>query len=160
MSRFNVGDKVFLSPTSDWVNDGSNEADSTNPLNVEGAITHVFYGSYRIKWSNEQINSCYTDDDLIPSVAKQPEQECPHAIIEELYAQIENLEELVSEQAARIRVLEADYVQEQAACYLRLNNLLQKHESFQESNKCRSDELADTIEVLQDAYDRLPNRFR
>lgn len=107
MSKFSIGDKVMLSPDSMWVNGYSRNVESANPLNIEGAITYVFDDTYKIKWGNGRINSCYTDDDLIPTVAKQPEQECPHAVIEELSAQVENLEQLVSEQAARIRQVDA-----------------------------------------------------
>ena len=107
MSKFNAGDKVYLLPSSRWVSDESLDDRSANPLNVEGVITHVFEDSYKIKWGNGQINSCYEDCDLILAENKQPEQDCPYSIIEELSAQVENLEELVAEQAARIRELEA-----------------------------------------------------
>lgn len=39
--------------------------------------------------------------------ANQTKQECPYSIIEELEAKIDNLEELISEQAAHIRELES-----------------------------------------------------
>ena len=107
MSKFNVGDKVSLLSTSQWVNQSPLEFDSSNPLNVEGFIDEVNGYEYSIMWGNGQHNYCYTDDDLILAEDKQPEQDCPYNIIEELSAQVENLEELVAEQAARIRELEA-----------------------------------------------------
>ena len=106
MSKFNVGDKVYLLPSSGWVSDESVSARSANPLNVEGFIDEVDGYGYGIKWGNGRHNSCYTDDDLILAEDKQPEQDCPYSIIEELSAQVENLEELINQQAARIRELE------------------------------------------------------
>ena len=108
MNKFKVGDKVYLLPSSGWVNQSSLKFDSTNPLKVEGFIDDVdVNGLYVIVWGNGQHNSCYKDDDLILAEDKQPEQDCPYSIIEELSAQVDNLEQLVAEQAARIRELEA-----------------------------------------------------
>lgn len=107
MSKFKIGDKVFLSPSSRWVDDGSSDAYSVNPLKIEGVIDEVDGYEYGIMWSNGRHNSCYVDEDLLPSVVSQPTQECPYCIIEELECKIESLEELISEQAARIRELEA-----------------------------------------------------
>ena len=93
MSKFNVGDKVYLLPSSGWVNQSSLEFESSNPLNVEGFIDEVNGYEYSIMWGNGQHNYCYTDDDLILAEDKQPEQDCPYSIIEELSAQVENLED-------------------------------------------------------------------
>lgn len=153
MSKFKIGDKVFLSPDSQWVARNSLDVSSANPLNMEGVIDEVDGSEYGIMWGNGRHNSCYEDCDLISAVVRQPIQECPYSVIEELECKIESLEQLVSEQAARIRELEAEYVQEQAKCYIRLNTLLTSHRSFQESNECRSNELANTVKLLQYVYD-------
>ena len=113
MSKFKIGDKVFLSPSSQWVDDASSDAYSANPLNIEGVIDEVDGYEYGIMWSNGQHNSCYADDDLIPAVVSQPTQECPYSIIEELECKIDSLEELISEQTREIEALTA------AICWLR-----------------------------------------
>ena len=97
MSKFKIGDKVILSPDSQWVSRDSTEAGSTNPLNVEGVIYKNYSGEeYEVKWSNSTHNYCYTDDDLILVVkhlTQQTQYECPYAVIEELQCHVETLEE-------------------------------------------------------------------
>lgn len=110
MSKFKIGDKVFLSPDSQWVTRDSLGGSSGNPLNTEGVIDEVDGSEYGIMWGNGRHNSCYEDYDLIPAVVSQPTQECPYCIIEELECKIDSLEDLVSEQAARIRELEGLYL--------------------------------------------------
>lgn len=97
----------------------------------------------------------YRQLDLIANQVfkQQPEQDCPYCIIEELEAKIDSYEELISEQASQIRELQSDSQAQQAECYRRLNDLLTSHRSFCESTECRSNELADTIKLLQLCYD-------
>lgn len=101
MNKFKIGDKVMLSPDSQWVNGYSFATDSANPLNIEGVIDQYEDGEYGVMWGNGRHNGCYEDVDLL--LAQQTTPECPYAVIEELSAHVENLEELVSEQAERIR---------------------------------------------------------
>ena len=96
MYKFKIGDEVMLSHESRWVEEDSNESDSSNPLNMKGVITSVNdYGviEYDITWSNDSSNGCYKDEDLIPAPKQQTQYECPYAVIEELEAHVETLEE-------------------------------------------------------------------
>lgn len=163
MSKFKVGDKI-IRVADEYPQYGMYIGKVYTVKEVEDGFQESI--------SVEEIPDKYWLEDYFElhyELIEQSTQECPYDTIDELEAQVENLEELVSDQAHQINQLtEAlDYFKNeysrqynQAQCYFRLHDLLQKHESFQKSGKCRSDELADTIEVLQDAYDRLPNRFR
>lgn len=97
MSKFNVGDKVMLSPDSRWVEGGSKEPDSYNPLNMEGVIIDEDVNSERhkwgVRWSNDRTNT-YSTNDLLPITGVSVRVETNlHDIIEEQEAHIENLEE-------------------------------------------------------------------
>ena len=68
MSKFKIGDKVMLSPNSEWVEGDSNDAYSCNPLRTQGTITHQDFYSVRHKWEVEWCNgtvNTYGDTDLI-----------------------------------------------------------------------------------------------
>lgn len=69
MSKFKVGDRVMLSPSSVWVNDGSDRPCSANPLNAVGVIVGVDFSddTYNVDWDNGQYNTCYTDNCLLPA---------------------------------------------------------------------------------------------
>lgn len=96
MSKFKVGDEVMLSPESGWVTPYSTQYECPNPLNVVGVISEVdFCGRYEysINWGNGLSNCAYGDDDLIPVSKQQTQYECPYAVIEELEAHVETLEQ-------------------------------------------------------------------
>lgn len=144
MSEFDVGDKVVCV-------DSRGRDVYITVGNVYTVININLYDELLTVQDNTGNNQEFFMDRF--KLAEQPEQDCPYSIIEELSAQVENLEELVSEQAARIRELQYDSQAQQAECYRRLNDLLTSHRSFQKSTECRSNELTDTIKLLQLCYD-------
>ena len=129
MSKFNVGDKIV-------------------PVYLKNTKFEVY--TFKGYMQNDQYlcleeHPLYCFDAGWFKLVEQPEQDCPYSIIEELSAQVDNLEQLVIEQAAQIRELQSVSQAQQAECYLRLNRLLTSHRSFQESTECRSNELAASI---------------
>lgn len=61
--RFSVGDEVYLSPDSHWLEDNPGD---WNPLDVRGVIRELYpRDEYGVSWDNGMSNS-YDDDDLIP----------------------------------------------------------------------------------------------
>ena len=66
MSKFTISQKVMLSPNSKWVNSGSQESYSINPLNVSGVVVGYDGRTYDVQWSNGKWNGAYTDDCLLP----------------------------------------------------------------------------------------------
>lgn len=93
MSKFKVGDKVMLSPESMFVNATSNYADSYNPLNIIGTVADFVTSAVcNVEWCNGNSNY-YRDEDLIPIPDAQPKYECLYAVIEELQAHVETLED-------------------------------------------------------------------
>lgn len=60
MSKFKKGDRVYLAPTSGWV-DGTIH----NPIDTLGVVLDYVYGLYRVRWGVSITNGKYSDDDLI-----------------------------------------------------------------------------------------------
>jgi hypothetical protein len=86
--KFQVGDKVFLSSDSEW-----NDVYGSNPIHIEGVVDFIDESenlSVHVKWSNGASNA-YRHNDLFSIIKEDTPSE-----LEEAYARIDSLEELVS----------------------------------------------------------------
>jgi len=62
-----IGTRVLLNPTSQYAGYGSNDPDSSNPLNIKGTIDGYDDDiTYSVLWDNKRHNNCYKiGEDLI-----------------------------------------------------------------------------------------------
>ena len=61
MSKFKIGDKVYLKKTSAWFGDGTHNPDSED---IIGEVIDITLSGYQVNWIGRYVNSAYTDDCL------------------------------------------------------------------------------------------------
>lgn len=164
---FEIGDKVWLSSDSDWVDEYSNWDDNSNPLGQVGIVIKVVSDAndfdYTVMWENGQTNE-YRSIDLIPVLQWKPVADVvtevdTHnelvSLVEEQEAHIENLEEAMCSLSQEVMLLRSivgnmPALQSRSDTYIEMANALRSHPSYIElSGGCFKDELLFNIKVLQ-----------
>jgi hypothetical protein len=151
MNKFKVGDRVLRKfPEFDYMYMEAGKVYTVTEVFGPEDDEHLYVDGKSHFWDADYFE-----------LYVEPEEEHSPSELEEAYARIDSLEELVTELSQELREETKFKVSltQQANTYSKMVNALYRHRSFQFKNgSTYCEELLATIKLLQDSYDNKENK--